>query len=644
MRGPGGKPLSLAEQQEKVKTWMNERLANSGDCRGRHKEIQEELQRSISVNPKHFRSLFNQTVAQYVVAFHIGGPAGPEALWKGPGAAKVEIAGMKNTHQEQDMRAQRAQRFQNHLEVERKSVAYVSFQDGDGGGLDGGPIIGQLDDMCSRSEAKEREMTRQLDKLEWKQGTDPKHPEVNLALATKKYQRSSADKAYRSQDVRTLAAIWKTMEYLMKEILDFDKNPKPGYAVKVVPYIEVYSYCRDRTRGMRVDLHLQQPRSTTQRCFAETHECCLRFEMLSLFLLRGGQGGSTEKYDEKMGLKAISQTIEPLLNAYQAVRDKQLAKRILAEAMGDFGLDDGDDDKDWNSPFEMAIHRYIILLLMSFSPDTLLTHLAKLDRGILSHPLVSFATQVFAAWKTDDYGKFLRCYRNADFLTAVTMSGIVDLARLRALWLLFRTYPQPIGDKVPLARIQGFLSFASDTHARDFLKHHGVQVVQDPKAAGGAVVVLPKKGTPEHAAHPLLAGPNKLPEKCEFPKGADSMLEAKFAALGIGRADIVFGVADPVVEVVEEVEEVIEQAPIPMDDADSSSAPAASSETAVVEPTSAPAPEADTSGQVADAPAAGPTEPAAPVKEVETAAGAAEKPKEAASDAAQNVAAPLLVA
>merc|ERR1719221_304915 len=133
-------------------------------------------------------------------------------------------------------------------------------------------------------------MTRQLDKFEWKLGTDPRHPEVNLLLATKKYQRSSADKAYRSQDVRTLDACWKTMEYLMTEILDFDQNPKKEFAVQSVPYIEVYSFLRDRTRSVRVDLHLQQPRSTTQRIFAETHECCLRFEMLSLFLLTRSQG------------------------------------------------------------------------------------------------------------------------------------------------------------------------------------------------------------------------------------------------------------------------------------------------------------------------------------------------------------------
>merc|ERR1719440_1145161 len=162
----------------------------------------------------------------------------------------------------------------------------------------------------------------------------------------------------------------------MTELLDFDINPKPNFAVQAVSYTEVYSFLRDRTRAVRVDLHLQQPRSTTQRTFIETHECCLRFEMLSRFLLTRNMGGkdksATEKYDPKLGLKAISQTIEPLLNAYQAVRDAQQAKSILAEAMGGFDMDEGEEEKEYASPWEPAMHRYIVLLLMSFAPEELL--------------------------------------------------------------------------------------------------------------------------------------------------------------------------------------------------------------------------------------------------------------------------------
>eukprot|EP00929_Paragymnodinium_shiwhaense_P059635 TRINITY_DN2985_c0_g1_i1.p1 TRINITY_DN2985_c0_g1~~TRINITY_DN2985_c0_g1_i1.p1 ORF type:complete len:1183 (+),score=328.16 TRINITY_DN2985_c0_g1_i1:152-3700(+) len=535
----------------------------------RPKELQDDLQLKFNCNLRRFRMLMNQTLPQYIAAYNTKGEAGPAEYWSGKNMAKgmmmsdgwgPGLLGSGNLAQnEWEMRQKRASRFQAHLQVEKQHVAMVSFNDREGGSLHGGPIIGGLNEMCSKEEAREREQTRQLDKMEWKKGTDPKCPEVNFQIAVKKYQRSSADKAYRSQDVRSLDACWRTVEYLMTEILDFDINPKPQFAMQHVKYVEVYSFLRDRTRALRVDLHLQQPRSTTQRCFIETHECCLRFEMLTIFLLNRLEGskkadGATEKYDPKLGLKAISQTIEPLLHAYQAVRDKLMAKQILAEVMGDLGVP-ADDDEEYSSAWEPAVHRYIALMLMSFAPEELMTHLAKLEKVVLAHPLVSFATQVHAAFSTDDYGHFLKCYRETDFLSAVAMSGIADLARLRALWMLYRTYPQPIGDKISLPRICNLLAFATESHARKFLVFHGVNVVD--VRGGTSHIVLPKKGTPEAAAHPLLSGASRLPEKCEFPKGPDSMLEAKFEALGLSRTNIVFGAADPVLTVPVPEEEAI---------------------------------------------------------------------------------------
>lgn len=546
-----------------VKKFVEERLQAASFYARQHKDVQSQLQSTMGVDSKRFRTLFGQTMQQYVQTFYAS---------KGAGFIPFDASGIARPKMvsttEQKMRASRADRFKSHLVVEKAPVAMVSFHENDGSSGGGGPLVGVLKEMCSREEAREREMTRQLDKLEWKKGTDPKNPEVNLALATKKYQRSSADKAYHANNTRTLDACWRTMEYLMTEILDIDKNPKAVYAVQRIPYIDAYSYLRDRTRSCRVDLHLQQPRSTHSRPFIETHECCLRFEMLSLFLLQGESGGSTEKYDEKMGLKSISQTIEPLLNAYQAVREKLVAKSILADLMGDmsFGGDEEQDaDEEYSSPFEPSVHRYIVLLLMAFSPEELLTHLAKLSREMLSHPLVSFATQAYAAYRTDDYGRFLRLYRCADFFSAVAMSGLADLARLRCLWLLVRTYCTPVGDKLMLSRLCNILAFASESHAKSFLAFHGVKV---EKLAGGMMIVLPKKGTPEAAAHPLLTGPARLPEKCDYPKGADSMLVSKFEALGLTRADLVFGSADPIAEPAAEAvaEAEPEAADVPMTD------------------------------------------------------------------------------
>lgn len=543
-KGKGKKSEVEGASRQRVQQLLEEKF-KAGDCRGKQKELQSELQRTLNVNARMFRQLFSQTLPQYLAAHY----ARADDAWSSGKDlnGKGSIQNKATTPVEDEMRNKRAMRFQNHLKA--PTVAVVSFNDDNAIAFPGGPIIGTLNEMCSREEAREREQTRQLDKFEWNKGTDARNATVNVALATKKYQRSSADKAYRSQDVRTLEACWKSMEYLMTEILDFDKRPKAAYAVQNVVFVEVYSYLRDRTRACRVDLTLQQPRSTCSKTFVETHEVCLRFEMLSLFLQLGeaAEKGGTEKYDPKLGLKAISQTIEPLLNAYQAVRDKVLAKSILAEVMGDLGGGD-DDDQEYTSPWEPSVHRYIILLLMSFSPEELLTHLAKLSKEILSHPLVSWATQVWGAFMTEDYSRFLRYYREADFLTAVAMSGAADIARLRALFVMVRSYPTPLGDKIPLSMLKTLLAFGSNDHAKSFLQFHGCRVAGD-------FIQLPKKNTPEAQQHPLLTGPNKLPEKCEFPKGKDPLVVAKEELMGLSRADIVFGSADPIVEAAVEVED-----------------------------------------------------------------------------------------
>merc|ERR1712032_1034063 len=101
----------------------------------------------------------------------------------------------------------------------------------------------------------------------------------------------------------------------------------------------------------------------------------------------------------------------------------------------------------------------------------------------------------------------------------------------RALWLLMHTYPHRIGDKLPLKRIENALAFGNSTHARCFLMFHGVSVVDDPAAHGGAHVIMPRQGTPEGLQHKLLTRYNKLPDKCEFPMRPDSLLEEKFKRL-----------------------------------------------------------------------------------------------------------------
>ena len=84
---------------------------------------------------------------------------------------------------------------------------------------------------------------------------------------------------------------------------------------------EIYSYLHDRCRAVRIDLHLQQPWSSRTQEFVTCHEYCLRFEILANILFRE-KDVNKSIYDPHLGLQAISQTIDPLLAAYQDARER----------------------------------------------------------------------------------------------------------------------------------------------------------------------------------------------------------------------------------------------------------------------------------------------------------------------------------
>lgn len=391
-----------------------------------------------------------------------------------------------------------------------------------------GPLVGVLQEMCSSVEREDRQRTRQLHVLEQRRGTDPRCPHADPALATKKYQRSAAGKKYCSEEVRTLEACWKTMMFLIDEVLDLDECPKPFFAAQSsLPFYEIYAYLHDRTRAVRVDLLLQQPRSLLARAFIETHECCLRLEILSLFLLaRTDVSTNSDTCTQQACWLAISQCVEPLLHSYRRVGDMR--------GCGAF-----------SSPALPAVLRYIVLLHASCAPCELSSLLAGLRREVLAHPLVAFARHASVAYAMGDYGRFLQLYRRADFLTAAAMmaGGVVDLARLRMLWMLVRASPQSIGDSLPITRIMSVLAFNCEEHARDFLTFHGVRVMES--GVSGVFAVLPKRGSPEAVQHPLLVGPPVLPEACGYSRKADPLLVSKYISLECRRADVVFGRADP---------------------------------------------------------------------------------------------------
>eukprot|EP00747_Dinoflagellata_sp_TGD_P189443 gnl/TRDRNA2_/TRDRNA2_49781_c0_seq1.p1 gnl/TRDRNA2_/TRDRNA2_49781_c0~~gnl/TRDRNA2_/TRDRNA2_49781_c0_seq1.p1 ORF type:complete len:424 (+),score=58.91 gnl/TRDRNA2_/TRDRNA2_49781_c0_seq1:87-1358(+) len=400
-------------------------------------------------------------------------------------------------------------------------------------------LVGQLESMCSDEEAQERVRTRQLDRLEWAAGASTEQPEGGgLHLATKRYQRSAAHRAYTASEVRTVETCRRTMVFLMSDVLELDLRPNASrFAACPSSFADLYDYMRNRTRAVRVDLQLQEPRVTASRTFIEVHEWCLRFELLALALLSSYDGTTAEGagYDQKLGLNAISQSIDPLLNAYRVARALSSRK--------------GDCSGVHQSPHEPAVHRYVVLLLASFAAHDLPAHLAKLSPSILNHRLVRFAVQAATAYLSEDYSRFLALYRKADFPTAAAMSRAADHARIQTLAMLARAGAPSLSDRLPLSRLESLLALPPCRHDDDggigkgaihtLLEKTKVSIGTD--ANGITIAIFPKRSSPEAASHPLLCG-RELPHEISGP---DPLLESKLASLGMGRADIVFGLADP---------------------------------------------------------------------------------------------------
>lgn len=420
-----------------------------------------------------------------------------------------------------------------------KSPPPVQTPSGLVGGVDQGSV-GILEVMCSKKEILDRTESRQIDKLEMTKTSTIEKPFVNPLRAAKKYQRSSADKAYLPEDIRTLPACASSLHHLLTNVLMHDEHvaEESCELARNLQFWEVYSFLRDRTRAVRVDLHLQQPWCTTTKFYITIHEICLRFEILSM-LLHTAEPASEQKWDQKMAQKSCSMVMEPLLAAYGEVRSR------LAHGEGSL----------YASPMEPAIQRYCVLLLLVSDEVKVLEHLAKLPVNLLRHPFIVWAIHVSTAYANRDYGRFLRLYVTSDVLSAAVLAPLVDLVRQRLLWRMVRVCVPQRRDKMPLDALAHRLAMTNLEVAVEFLEFHGLEVIE--LGTGQRLVQLPafnQKQNTWDVMHDeekqkcfddqLGVGMPRLPHRCSFRRRLDDSLRLRYAVLPFGRVEIVLGAAD----------------------------------------------------------------------------------------------------
>ncbi|CAD7929626.1 unnamed protein product [Amoebophrya sp. A120] len=487
------------------------------------------------------------------------------------------------------------------------------------------PLLGELDALCSEKEILDRETTRQLDRFEVKPtrrasagGTSTllsppaaangdKAPVADRSLCVKKYQRSSADKQYSPKDIRTLAACFRSVEYLFKEVIDLDTRTRPTKFVftELVPYIQIYSFIRDRIRAVRVDLHVQQPLSTVSKEYIKTHEAAFRFELLSNFIIKADYVANLfsdkkgmEKYDEKMAQKAISQTVEPLLFAYKKAREeteenkkkadeklkgKNLAATTKPNTKEQYNKEDDLPKIDpYISPFEANIRRYVILMQLSNS-EQVQGQLQRLDLAAMSDLRVQEALDLYKCYQSGNCAAFFDFYRTCDFLSAVSLGNLVDVMRYRQMVCLVKSIHPTMGDQVPLAAMMDTLCFCDPFQATEFLEFVGCVVknvsptsprlAQAAKALGKRAASVPQMvhlpGREAVIKHKMLLQPGATPALPEaLHKTKDEILQAlkpyykrvgardsmvidkydRLIASNLTRADIIFGRTDLTIE------------------------------------------------------------------------------------------------
>ena len=418
-------------------------------------------------------------------------------------------------------------------------------------------LAGELTTMCSLDEARLRMETRQVDKFEL--SAAPGVVQIDPSKAVKKYQRSSADKRYLAHEVRTVPACKHSLEYLLDQVLDFESHPKPGFAAACYSanYYDIYSFLRDRLRAVRVDLHVQN--AILDPVFIDVHEACLRFELLSLYLLWGRDFGGSEdrKFDLHLSLTALSQTIDPLTNAYAKRRESRTITPLELER-------------------EAEITAYIILLSLTSrgGSKTFKGHVLKQPDEIRRHKLVGEAYRIATDFYSMNCAMVLHAFADSStaFLTACAMLPVVPLVRTRLLWRLVRTnrpffvrrdpaagpMPPPRPERIEAAHMWDLLGFKTTEECVAFVKFCGLDF------ADGAILVPPRQLTRNpvtwwtdsrewrtkasdnrdftdyHWPEQLLeafhlrigedAGDDAPPERCDYPRRIESVLVDKYVA------------------------------------------------------------------------------------------------------------------
>lgn len=317
---------------------------------------------------------------------------------------------------------------------------------------DASKLVGTCAEMCPEYERLEREIQKELDRLEVYPGT----LKANPAAAVKIYRRPAAGRELPlPEEVRPADVLRKTLDYLFHELLPAD----PGDA----QFAHVQPFLWNRTRAVRQDFIVQ---SDTGRVSIECHERIARYHILCLHW-KGGRGA--ESWSEQQELEQLRKTLRSLIEYYD---DQRMAGHAC--------------------PNEPEFRAYN-LMMHARDPETLREvellptpvfragpiQLAVELRGLIqrsnllekrgnprnTEATLNFYTKFFALLRTD----------RVPYLVACLAENLFPSVRIGAVKAMMRAYMQQhMG--LPIAFVASVLGMDTHEQCRAFLESLGVEV------------------------------------------------------------------------------------------------------------------------------------------------------------------------
>ncbi|KAI4339117.1 hypothetical protein MLD38_024089 [Melastoma candidum] len=288
------------------------------------------------------------------------------------------------------------------------------------------PLVGTCPHMCPAAEIEQRERLRDLASFERLHGNPAK---TSPELAVKKFCRTISTKDVRPSDIRPIAVLERTLDYLMGLMDMSDK-----------PFEIVHDFVFDRSRSVRQDMSMQ---NVVDRKAIQMYEKMAKFHVISHHKLRVSGQGSDEVIVSSWHHLNMEQMAKVLTSLYNLYDVNQLPNSLH------------ENEAEYRS-------LYVLLCLGSDSlpeGETLPLWLRRVPSLVIKSKEMSFARKVLRSVRVGNYKRFFDTVAaEASYLQYCAIGPSIDKVRALALSCIntggYKLHPYPISHLSTLLRMK----------------------------------------------------------------------------------------------------------------------------------------------------------------------------------------------